>query len=88
MASYRQQMGLKAVLAVKQLNTTVPIKEHKKYNYKLRGLDILHANQVWSTDITYIKTKEGMVYLAAIAGSRYFCESLFWASQPKQAAKT
>ena len=24
----------------------------------------------------------------AQAGSRYFCESLFWASQPKQAAKT
>ncbi|SCN47882.1 hypothetical protein BAZMOX_19223_1 [methanotrophic endosymbiont of Bathymodiolus azoricus (Menez Gwen)] len=22
------------------------------------------------------------------AGSRYFCESLFWVSQPKQAAKT
>ncbi len=22
------------------------------------------------------------------AGSRYFCESLFWASQPKQTAKT
>jgi hypothetical protein len=22
------------------------------------------------------------------AGSRYFCESLFWASLPKQAAKT
>ncbi|WP_221899658.1 hypothetical protein [Bathymodiolus platifrons methanotrophic gill symbiont] len=26
--------------------------------------------------------------LTAAAGSRYFCESLFWASQPKQAAKT
>jgi ATP-dependent DNA helicase RecQ len=26
--------------------------------------------------------------LSTIAGSRYFCESLFWASQPKQAAKT
>ncbi len=24
----------------------------------------------------------------AYAGSHYFCESLFWASQPKQAAKT
>ncbi|WP_221897208.1 DDE-type integrase/transposase/recombinase [Bathymodiolus japonicus methanotrophic gill symbiont] len=59
-------MGLKAVLAVKQVNTTIPIKEHKKYTYKLRDLDISHANQVWSTDITYIKTKEGMVYLAAI----------------------
>jgi putative transposase len=65
-ASYRQQMGLKAVLAVRQVNTTVPIKEHKKYDYKLRGLDISRANQVWSTDITYIKTKGGMVYLAAI----------------------
>ena len=65
-SSYRQHMGLKAVLAVKQINTTVPIKEHKKYTYKLRDIDISHANQVWSTDITYIKTKKGMVYLAAI----------------------
>ena len=65
-ASYRQQLGLKAVLAVKQVNTTVPIKAHKKYAYQLRGLDITRANQVWSTDITYVKIKGGMVYLAAI----------------------
>jgi len=64
--SYRHDLGLKAVLAVKQVNTTVPIKAHKKYNYKLRGLDISQASQVWSTDITYIKTNDGMVYLAAI----------------------
>jgi len=65
-ASYRQQLGFKAVLAVKPVNTTTPIKEHKKHSYKLRGLDITHVNQVWSTDITYIKTNDGMVYLAAI----------------------
>jgi putative transposase len=65
-SSYRQQLGLKAILAVKQANTTIPNKAHKKYSYKLRGLDILHANQVWSTDITYIKINGGMVYLAAI----------------------
>ena len=65
-ASYRQQLGLKAVLAVKQVNTTVPIKAHKKYAYKLRGLDITRANQVWSTDITYVKINGGMVYLAAV----------------------
>jgi len=65
-ASYRKELGLKAVLAVKQANTTVPIKEHKKYKYHLRGLDISRANQVWSTDITYIKIGGGMVYLAAI----------------------
>ncbi len=65
-ASYRQQLGLKAILAVKQVNTTVPIKAHKKYDYQLRGLDITRANQVWSTDITYVKISGGMVYLAAI----------------------
>ena len=65
-ASYRKEMKLHAVLAVKQVNTTIPIKSHKKYSYKLRGLAISRANQVWSTDITYIKVKGGMVYLAAI----------------------
>ena len=62
-ARYRQELGLKAVLAVKQVNTTIPIKE---YTYKLRGLNISHANHVWSTDITYIKIAGGMVYMAAI----------------------
>jgi putative transposase len=65
-ASYRQELGLKAILAVKPIKTTVAIKEQKKYSYKLRGLDINHVNQVWSTDLTYIKTSYGMVYLAAI----------------------
>ena len=63
---YRQELGLQAVLAVKPINTTTPIKAHKKYSYKLRGLNISHANHVWSTDITYIKIAGGMVYMAAI----------------------
>jgi thiamine monophosphate synthase len=46
--------------------STIPIKAHKKYSYKLRGLNISHANHVWSTDITYIKIAGGMVYMAAI----------------------
>jgi len=65
-ATYRKELGLKAVLAVKQVAMTVPNKQHKKYSYKLRGLDISHPNQVWSTDITYIKINGGMVYLAAV----------------------
>jgi len=63
---YRKELGLKAVLAVKPINTTQPNKEHKKYAYKLRGIDITEANQVWSTDITYIKINGGMVYMAAV----------------------
>ena len=63
---YRQEMGLKAVLAVRPPNLSQACKEHRKYTYKLRGIDICRVNQVWSTDITYIKLKTGMVYLAAI----------------------
>jgi len=63
---YRKQLGLKAVLAVRPPNTSWANKQHPKYSYKLKGIDIIRANQVWSTDITYIKIKGGMVYMAAI----------------------
>jgi putative transposase len=63
---YRQQMGLKAVLAIKAPNTSLKSKEHPIHSYKLRGVSITRVNQVWSTDITYIKIKGGFVYLAAI----------------------
>jgi putative transposase len=63
---YRKQLGLKAVLAVRPPNTSWANKAHPKYSYKLKGLEIVRANQVWSTDITYIKIKGGMVYMAAI----------------------
>ena len=64
--AYRKELGLRAVLAVKSPNTSWADKAHPKHSYKLRGLDIVRANQVWSTDITYIKIKGGMVYLAAV----------------------
>lgn len=65
-ASYRKEADLKAVLAVRQICLTSPDKQHPKFSYKLRGLNIVRANQVWSTDITYIKINGGMVYMAAI----------------------
>jgi putative transposase len=64
--AYRKELGLQAVLAVRVPNTSLADKQHPKYSYKLKGLDITRANQVWSTDITYIKIKGGMVYMAAI----------------------
>jgi len=52
--------------------------EHKIYPYLLRNLVIDRCNQVWSTDITYIRLKHGFVYLMAIIDwhSRYM---LNWA---------
>jgi putative transposase len=47
-------------------NTSKPHPQHKIYPYLLRGLDIIRPNQVWSTDITYIRLPRGFVYLVAI----------------------
>ena len=39
---------------------------HKIYPYLLRGLKIDCPNQVWSTDITYIRMLRGFLYLCAV----------------------
>jgi putative transposase len=43
-----------------------PHPDHKVYPYLLRNLDVVRANQVWATDITYIPMARGFVYLVAI----------------------
>jgi putative transposase len=64
-------MGLEAVY--QKPNTSKPNLEHKVYPYLLRGLVIDHCDQVWSTDITYIRLTSGFVYLMAVIDwhSRY-----------------
>jgi putative transposase len=65
-SAYRRELGLKAILAVRPVHTTMADDQHPKHSYKLRELEINRVNQVWSTDITYIKIHGGMVYLAAV----------------------
>jgi len=64
-------MGIEALYP--KPKTTTANKEHYKYPYLLKDfrndagqIIIDKANQVWSTDITYIKLEKGFVYLAAI----------------------
>lgn len=59
-----KKAGLRAVYPGKRLS--IPIKMHKKYPYLLRGKEIWFPNQVWATDITYIKLSGCHVYLVAI----------------------
>lgn len=47
-------------------NTSKAHPGHKIYPYLLRGLDVVRPNQVWSTDITYIRLAQAFVYLVAI----------------------
>jgi putative transposase len=57
-------MGLVSVAP--KPNTSKRNKEHKVYPYLLRGLVIDRPNQVWCTDITYVRMQGGFVYLVAI----------------------
>jgi putative transposase len=47
-------------------NTSKAHPQHKVYPYLLRGVEVVRPNQVWSTDITYIRLIGGFVYLVAI----------------------
>ena len=70
-ARLMRKMGLQAVYP--RPRTSIPNKEHKKYPYLLRGLEIRRPNQVWATDITYVPMPQGFMYLVAIMDwySRY-----------------
>jgi len=64
-------MGIEAVYPKPKLSQ--PGEGHKIYPYLLRGVGVDRVNQVWSTDITYIRMAQGFVYLVAVMDwfSRY-----------------
>lgn len=59
-----KKAGLRAIYPGKRLS--IPVKWHDKYPYLLKEKEICFPNQVWATDITYIKLSGGHVYLVAI----------------------
>ena len=59
-----RKLGLEAIYP--KPNLSKPNKEHLKFPYLLRGMKIEYSNQVWATDITYIRLKDGFIYLLAI----------------------
>lgn len=64
-------MGLEAIYPKPKLSQAAP--GHRIYPYLLRGVKIERVNQVWSSDITYVRLVGGFVYLVAIIDwfSRY-----------------
>ncbi len=59
-----RQMGLAGMAPGP--NTSRKHPKHPVYPYLLRGVPVVRPNQVWSTDITYIRLARGFVYLVAI----------------------
>jgi len=66
-----RQMGLEAIYPKPRLS--VPAPGHRIYPYRLRNVVITQPNQVWSSDITYIRLRAGFIYLVAVMDwfSRY-----------------
>jgi len=69
-------MGLEAIYPKPKLSRKDT--EHRIYPYLLKGIEIDGPDQVWASDITYIRMHRGFVYLTAIMDwySRYV---LSWA---------
>ncbi|HOV85945.1 MAG TPA: IS3 family transposase, partial [Syntrophobacteraceae bacterium] len=59
-----RQMGIQGVCPRRNLSKGCD--GHRKYPYLLAGLTVDHPNQVWCSDITYIRLVKGFVYLVAI----------------------
>ena len=64
-------MGIEAIYPKRRLS--LADLRHKKFPYLLKGLTIDRADQVWASDITYVRMRHGFIYLVAILDwfSRY-----------------
>jgi putative transposase len=73
---YMGTMGIEAIYPHREKSTSIKDIGHKIHNYllepywttsgKTKTVHVPYVNQVWSGDITYIRTNGGFVYLAAI----------------------
>lgn len=70
-----RKMGLLAIYPKPDLSK--PRECEAKYPYLLNGVLVERVNQVWSTDITYIRLFAGFIYLVAIM-DRYSRYVLAW----------
>lgn len=59
-----REMGL--AIYPRPKNLSEPHPEHRIYPYLLAGLKIFKPNQVWGSDITYVKILNSWAYLVAI----------------------
>jgi putative transposase len=63
-ARLMREMGLRAIYPKRRLS--IADRQHRKYPYLLLGLAITRPDQVWATDITYIRLPRGFCYLTAV----------------------
>jgi len=70
-ARLMRKMGLETIYP--KPRTSIPADNIRRYPYLLSGVSIQAPNQVWSTDITYLRMSHGFLYLVVVMDwfSRY-----------------
>jgi len=68
-----KKMGLEAIYPRSKKNLSKPDNNHRKFPYLLKNMPIIRPNQVWGSDITYVRVKHYFAYLSVILDwfSRY-----------------
>jgi putative transposase len=68
---YMREMGIAAIHPGPNLSKRAA--HHRIYPYLLRGVTAKNPNQIWGSDITYVRLRTGWLYLVAILDwfSRY-----------------
>lgn len=61
---YMREMGLVAIFPGPKLSQPTP--GHKIYPYLLRHVTASYPNHIWGIDITYVRLRQGWMYLVAI----------------------
>ena len=60
----RRVMGLEAIYPKPRLSANRP--DHTVYPYLLKGVTVGRPDQVWASDITYVRLAHGFIYLVVI----------------------
>jgi len=61
-----RRMGLEAIYPRPKRGLSVPQEGAKTYPYLLRDVAVVRPDQVWSADITYLRLRQGFLYLVAL----------------------
>lgn len=77
--------GLKVHRKIRRVRTTYSNHWMRKYPNLIKGFVPTHANMIWVSDITYIKTEDGFVYLHLIT-DLYSHKIVGWCVSPDLSA--
>lgn len=85
-SKYMKELGIRSIAAPKRLKRTsgkLSLEKHPYIVNRIKNIVPTRINQIWTTDITYIETKAGWVYLSTII-DQYSKKVIAWVVSNRQ----